>query len=453
MNSDQETEQRFRALFDGHPDAVFSLDQDGIFRNANAACEQVLGYAPARLLGAPFLPLVAGADRERARRYFVKATKGAPQRYQCLFRHGAGHLLEAHITHIPIVINGVVAGVYGLVQDVTSLRAARHERQQEQDDREQIEQELHRVIARANCLLWYATIEETAEGWLRWDNRLYDEEAAQRFLPLDVTGADGSYTWAWHRSTLDEDRERMAAYGAAQVRAGRSYSQEFRCRDREGQVRWLKEDVQIETLGPGRWRAVGVCTDVTSLKEAEAEKDRLAAYAQAAADRERVTLRDVLASVTEGRLNLCAAAGDLPAPLTPVGTSVALTPQDLSTFRRAVREAAQALGFEESRWQDLLMGVGEASMNAVVHGGGGAGRVCTDGRNALQVWVEDEGRGIAMEHLSRATLERGYTTTGTLGHGFWMILATVDRIWLMTGPSGTTVVLEQDRTQAIPVWA
>jgi hypothetical protein len=33
-----------------------------------------------------------------------------------------------------------------------------------------------------------------------------------------------------------------------------------------------------------------------------------------------------------------------------------------------------------------------------------------------------------------------------------MILETVHRVWLLTGPSGTTVVLEMDRTAPEPGW-
>jgi hypothetical protein len=54
--------------------------------------------------------------------------------------------------------------------------------------------------------------------------------------------------------------------------------------------------------------------------------------------------------------------------------------------------------------------------------------------------------------LHRATLERGFTTAGTMGHGFWLMLKTVDRVWLLTGAAGTTVVIEQDREPAEVAW-
>lgn len=63
----------------------------------------------------------------------------------------------------------------------------------------------------------------------------------------------------------------MGLYGDGEVRAGRDYRQEFRCRRADGAICWLREEVQIETLAPGRWRAVGVCFDITEQKRLETE--------------------------------------------------------------------------------------------------------------------------------------------------------------------------------------
>ena len=90
-------------------------------------------------------------------------------------------------------------------------------------------------------------------------------------------------------------------------------------------------------------------------------------------------------------------------------------------------------------------------MNAAVHGGGGQGRVC-GGADTVQVWVEDQGAGIDVASLPQATLEKGYSSAGTLGHGMKLMLSTADRVWLLTGPLGTTVVLEQDRLPHVANW-
>jgi len=117
-----------------------------------------------------------------------------------------------------------------------------------------------------------------------------------------------------------------------------------------------------------------------------------------------------------------------------------------------VREAAQGAGYSEERQHDLVTAASEAGMNAIVHGGGGTGQVSVGAGDTVQVRVEDQGGGIAMENLPRAALSRGFSTNATLGHGLKMMLETADRLYLLTDPGGTTVVLEQERERPLPLW-
>lgn len=205
------------------------------------------------------------------------------------------------------------------------------------------------------------------------------------------------------------------------------------------------EDVVAE-LAVTKTRAENLQAEIDARMRAEAEKE-------AAQARVGTILRDVLASVTGGRLRLCHEESELPPMMGAPSDAIALTETDgLRELRRRTREAALSLGFSEGRWQDLMTAASECGMNAIVHAGGGLARVGTDGRGTIQVRVEDVGRGIAVEHLPRATLEKGYTTAGTLGQGMKMMLQAVDRVWLMTGPGGTTIVLEQERDQPLPSW-
>src|SRR5262249_44582368 len=120
------------------------------------------------------------------------------------------------------------------------------------------------------CILWRAEVSENGQGSLHWDLHVHDEEAAQRFFPVEIA-SDLAYVPAWYESRLPEDKARMDLYGSQELRAARDYRQEFRCRRKDGEIRWLAEDVQVESVGPGRWRAVGVCLDITQRKQAEAE--------------------------------------------------------------------------------------------------------------------------------------------------------------------------------------
>ncbi len=185
--------------------------------------------------------------------------------------------------------------------------------------------------------------------------------------------------------------------------------------------------------------------ELSERSRVEAENLRLLADAEENVQRQRAFLRDVLASVTDGRLQLCDAPADLPAALPDCSGPVLLTStHGLSQLRHEAQAAAEAVGLSEERGFDLVLAVGEAGMNAVVHAGMGTGQVFWDKeRRLVHVRVEDQGEGIAVENLPRATLKRGYSTKATLGHGMKMILQTAGCLWLLTGSTGTTVVLEQ----------
>jgi CheY-like chemotaxis protein len=189
------------------------------------------------------------------------------------------------------------------------------------------------------------------------------------------------------------------------------------------------------------------------IREAEGRRERRRAE-EALRDaeiRQRAFVGDVLHSVTQGRLRLCNTEEDLPPPLSPMDEPIELSAASLRRLRGNIRLAAEYQGLSFERGHDLLTASGEVAMNAVVHGQNGRARVHS-GEGTVQVRVEDQGKGIDMQRLPRATLERGYSTAGTLGHGFYLVLATVDRTWLLTGKNGTTVVVEQDRTPAEPSW-
>jgi anti-sigma regulatory factor (Ser/Thr protein kinase) len=151
-------------------------------------------------------------------------------------------------------------------------------------------------------------------------------------------------------------------------------------------------------------------------------------------------VREVLLGATQGRLRLCERRSELPERLTATELPVPLAQDSLPATRNLVSSVAQEMGFADDRVDQLRTAVSEAAMNAVIHGGGGTLAICSDGET-IQVWVDDHGSGIQMATLPRATLERGYSTKGSLGHGFWLMLNMSDEVSLFTSAAGTTVVL------------
>lgn len=213
------------------------------------------------------------------------------------------------------------------------------------------------------------------------------------------------------------------------------------------------EDVVAE-LAIAKTRAETLQGEIDARLRAEQARSAAEAEQEAARLRMRAFLRDVLVGATEGKLHLCFAPDDLPPAPDSARAPIPLSmTEGLSELRQSVKALALELHFEDARWQDLMTAASEAGMNAVVHAHGGQARLGANAEGTVQVRVEDQGQGIDVERLPRATLEKGYTTAGTLGHGMKMMLQSVDRIYLLTGEGGTTLVLEQDRIASAPAWA
>ncbi|MBC7809197.1 MAG: ATP-binding protein [Akkermansiaceae bacterium] len=161
-------------------------------------------------------------------------------------------------------------------------------------------------------------------------------------------------------------------------------------------------------------------------------------------------LRDILDSATGGVLRLRPSASDLPEPISETPQEVSVTTaKGLGVLRRSLLQQATEAGFSSERKGDFVTATHEAAMNALRHAGHGTVRIFRQG-DTLQVWIVDAGQGIPLDKLPIATLKQGYSTAGTAGQGWFLMLSSVDAAYLCTGLTGTTIVLQMSRTVPEP---
>ena len=115
--------------------------------------------------------------------------------------------------------------------------------------------------------------------------------------------------------------------------------------------------------------------------------------------------------------------------------------EDLSAVRHAITEIAKSDGMDETCLFDLVLCVGEASTNALKHANEGVVSIHNHG-SALLIMVTDHGSGIQAINLPDIALTKGYTTAISLGMGYTVMISTADQVYLATGPDGTTVAIE-----------
>ncbi|WP_162551206.1 PAS domain S-box protein [Paenibacillus tepidiphilus] len=115
----QESQQRYKSLFEYNPSAVYSMNLQGDYLTCNANLEKLSGYSAEELLGHYYGPLVHDKDVAKTHHHFTLATQGEPQSYDLTLIHKDGHLVEINTVNIPIIVDKQVVGVYGISRDIT----------------------------------------------------------------------------------------------------------------------------------------------------------------------------------------------------------------------------------------------------------------------------------------------------------------------------------------------
>lgn len=114
-----ETTERYHALFDDHPDGVFSLSLDGRFTSANEAAERMSGYSREELQHLSFADLLPPEQVAPVTQNFEEVVARRPRHVQARIRRRDGRLVDLSLTGLPIVVDQEVVGIFGIAEDIT----------------------------------------------------------------------------------------------------------------------------------------------------------------------------------------------------------------------------------------------------------------------------------------------------------------------------------------------
>gem|GEM_PF-1631622 len=194
-------------------------------------------------------------------------------------------------------------------------------------------------------------------------------------------------------------------------------------------------------------KALSMGVDITERKQAEQYQRELDQH-------KREFYRRTILAATDGRLVISERSEIQQIAGPPLKTWDINSGEDLAAIRHDVMEIAKSAGMDEARVYDFVLAVGEMSTNAYKHAGSGQASIHKPDDELVFV-VSDQGPGIEALTLPEVALVRGYSTAGTLGMGYKAVLSIAEKVYLATGPWGTTVAVAMnlhpaERPVAIP---
>ena len=272
--------------------------------------------------------------------------------YRVRNRHGqyqwiaeTSHLYRVSDLHYRLV---------GTLIDVTLRKQAEEEASRAARQLQEQDQRLRQVLQDAHCLVFTGTAEVPAD-WrsrekldrrtFRWTIDTLNEKAILTLVDVTIVPGMTSPYGSLVEARVPEDALKMTQVFIEAICSGKSsYSQEYRVRDRHGNVQWLAETIYLRPLADNRWAYSGTTLNITQRKLAEIERQRAEAQVLAAKEEAEAANR------AKDRF-MAMLSHELRTPLTPVVailSSLDADPrvpmelqQDISLMRRSVELEAR----------------------------------------------------------------------------------------------------------------
>jgi PAS domain S-box-containing protein len=118
------SEERYRRMVETAQEGVFMYDAAWTLAFANRRFAEILGYTREELLGRPIADIILESDRPAHAARKARQTMGAAGVYENAYRGKDGHPVWCLVSVSPIINDGVFAGSFGMLTDITERKRA-----------------------------------------------------------------------------------------------------------------------------------------------------------------------------------------------------------------------------------------------------------------------------------------------------------------------------------------
>lgn len=142
----EESEQRYKSLFENNLDGVFSIELNGFyFVNANRSFEIITGIQLDKLPDRCFMGLIMDEDHPFVyEAIFHVMQTGEPRDIECRITRSEHGEKIVSITFVPIFFSGELNGIHGIVKDITQRKKEERELIQSEERYKTLQQSLNR---------------------------------------------------------------------------------------------------------------------------------------------------------------------------------------------------------------------------------------------------------------------------------------------------------------------
>ncbi len=117
-------QERFRSLFEYHPDAIMALKSDGLISRVNVGLEAATGFYGEQLINKPWTEIITPECREQAEDAFRLASRGEASEFDSFLLDRLGNRIDVQLKVVPLRVGKAIEGAYAIAKNVVAQRSA-----------------------------------------------------------------------------------------------------------------------------------------------------------------------------------------------------------------------------------------------------------------------------------------------------------------------------------------
>lgn len=190
----EESEQRYKSLFENNFDGVFSIELSGFyFVGANRSFEEITGVKLDQLIDRCFLGILHDEDHAEVYEALVQVMQlGLSRDIECRLAQRGPVQKIVSITFVPIFLAGKLNGIHGIVKDITKRKQEEQELIQSEERYKLLQQSLNRFASDLARVMKVADLElrllDEVDAVLRVSDASIEEVPQGEELPAAQPG-------------------------------------------------------------------------------------------------------------------------------------------------------------------------------------------------------------------------------------------------------------------------
>jgi len=267
------SEEKYRRMVEDISDVIYEVDDEGVISYISPAIKGIIGYPAEEIIGKTYVGFFHDDDITRIKNDFNRSMKGhsRPEEYRVVTR--SGEVRWVRILDSAVRVNGRVAGLRGVITDITDIIDARESLRKSE--------ERYRILSEI-------TTDAASSLRLSPDGSFEREWAAGTFIQTMGYSLERLGSFDLWLEIVHPDDIHLFKKAMPDLLAGRVVKVEARVFAADGTLRWIRDTVfpYWDEAEQRVVRLVSAVQDITPRKEAEreleAEKARLS-----------ITIRDI----------------------------------------------------------------------------------------------------------------------------------------------------------------